>query len=178
MNNNNKTISYKTISKQITSLGFKIRKIEHMGPHTDGIIFFDKETKLEYVAVVEKPDLSSFVLNMLVPVVLTKNADVNAIKLLCFDVCSEYPGLKIYFTTDEDDLLIHLSFFCEILLLNGADFSKYTISGVEILNEAIVDFFERLQQNSLEHMILDLSEKNPEEVVVKTPPRKTDITLN
>lgn len=86
MNNNNKTISYKTISKQITSLGFKIRKIEHMGPHTDGIIFFDKETKLEYVAVVEKPDLSSFVLNMLVPVVLTKNADVNAIKLLCFDV--------------------------------------------------------------------------------------------
>ena len=175
---NNKTISYKTISRQITSLGFKIRKIEHMGEHTDGIIFSDKETKLEYVAVVEKPNVTFFVLNLLVPVVLTKNADINAIKLLSFDVCSDFAGLKIYFTTDEDDSLVHLSFFCEILLLNDTDFSKYIISGVEILNEAIVDFFERLKQNSLDHMILDLSEKTPEEITPQKTPRKTDITLN
>jgi len=180
MNNNKTTISYKTISRQITSLGFKVRKIEHMGEHINGIIFYDKETKLEYVAVVEKPDLTVFVLNMLVPVVLTNDADINAIKLLCFDVCSDFPGLKIYFTTDEDNLLVHLSFFCEILLLNNADFSKYIIPGVDILNEAIVDFFEKLKQNSLDHMIYDLSEKTAEEII-KTPQktqRKTDITLN
>lgn len=178
--NNKTTISYKTIARQITSLGFKIRKIENMGKHTDGIIFFDKETNLEYVAVVEKPDLNVFVLNMLVPVVLTSDADVNAIKLLCFDVCSDFPGLKIYFTTGDEDPFIHLSFFCEILLLNSSDFSKYTISGVEILNEAIVDLFERLKVNSLDHMILDLSEKTPEEIAKtqQKTSRNTDITLN